>query len=168
MTVDKINGGFMDQELRNKNRLMFLNYNKKRHSELLDYSIILNSQLDWEARDYYLELYYLELYYLELYYLELLDQVVKKKISNSEFRYKFYKKSKINDEVFDLLESKLVLLSPHEKSLDFSNLITEILDYFESSNNDSDSFTENYDSLDNEFRNSMENFYLKMQKYLDE
>ena len=121
--------------------------------ELLNYSAILDSQLDWEAQDYYLEL---------------LDQVVKKKISTSEFFYKFDQKSKINSEVLDLLESKLVLLSPHEKSLDFSDLINEILDYCESFNNDSDSFTENYDSLDNQFRNSMENFYLKMQKYLDE
>ena len=80
----------MDQDLGNKNRLMFLNYNKKRHCELLEYSqyleqqgkslshesrdnflellnysATLDSQLDWEARDYYLEL---------------LDQVVKKRI----------------------------------------------------------------------------------------
>ena len=168
----------MDQELRNKNRLTFLNYNKKRHIELLEhsqcleqqgkslsdesrdnfleflnYSAVLDSQLDWEAHDYYLEL---------------LDQVVKKKISTSEFFYKFYQKSKINSEVLDLLESKLVLLSPHEKSLDFSDLINEILDYCESFNNDSDSFTENYDLLDNQFRDSMENFYLKIQNYLDE
>lgn len=168
----------MDQELRNKNRLTFLNSNKKRHSELLEYSqcleqqgkslshesrenflellnysAVLESQLDWEAHDYSLELF---------------DQVVKKKIFTSEFFYKLYQKSKINSEVLDLLESKLIILSPHEKSLDFSDLSNVILDYWESFTNDSDSFTENYDLLYNQFRNSMENFYLKMQKYLDE
>jgi hypothetical protein len=94
----------MDQELRNKNRLMFLNYNKKRHRELLEYSqcleqqgkslshesrenflellnysAVLDSQLDWEARDYYLEL---------------LDQVVKKKFPLVSFFINFIKKVK--------------------------------------------------------------------------
>ena len=87
--------------------------------ELLNYSAVLDSQLDWEARDYYLEL---------------LDQVVKKKISTGEFFYKFYQKSKINSKVLDFLQSKLVLLSPHEKSLDFADLINEIWEYCESFN----------------------------------
>lgn len=168
----------MDQKLRNKNRLTFLNYNKKRHSELLEYLQCLEQQgkfLSHESRENFLELLnYLVVLDLQFdweardYYLELLDQLVKKKISTSEFFYKFYQKSKINNEVLDLLESKLVLLSPHEKSLDFSDLINEILDYCESFNNDSNSFTENYDLLDNQFRDSMENFYLKIQNYLDE
>lgn len=80
----------MNQESKNRNHLKFLNYNKKRHRELLEYSqflkeegkslsheshekflelskysSLLDAQLDWEARDYYLEL---------------LDQVMKKKL----------------------------------------------------------------------------------------
>jgi len=168
----------MDQNLGDKNHLMFLNYNKKRHPELLEYSqylkqqgkslshesrgnflelsnysATLDSQLDWEARDYYLEL---------------LDQLVKKRIPTSEFFFKFSQKSQENSEVLDFLESKLVLLSPHEKSLDFSDFINEILDYCESFNNDSDSFIENYDLLDNQFRDSIEKIYLRLQNFLKE
>jgi hypothetical protein len=55
----------------------------------------------------------------------------------------------------------LVLLSPHEKSLDFSDSIGEILEYFESLNND-------YDLLRNQVLDSLEEFYLKMQKFIEE
>ena len=44
---------------RNKNRLMFLNYNKKRHSELLEYSQCLEQQgksLSHESRENFLVL----------------------------------------------------------------------------------------------------------------
>ena len=49
----------MNQELRNKNRLTFLNYNKKRHRELLEYSQCLEQQgksLSHESRETFLEL----------------------------------------------------------------------------------------------------------------
>jgi hypothetical protein len=149
--IDSVN-----ENLRNQNHLKFLNYDKKRHRELikysqslkqqgkslyqesndkylklLEYSCVLEAQLDWEAHDYYLEL---------------LDRVVKEKITISEFLYEFHQTSIVNSEVFNLLETKLVLLSSHEKSLDFSYFISEI--------------------LDDELLDSLKKFYLKIQKLI--
>lgn len=101
--------------------------------------------------------------------MELLDQLIKEKITPEKFFYKFSEKIRGNGEVLNLLESKLVLLSPHKKSLDFSDFVEEILDYCESFNDDepSDSFIESYDLLDKEFRDSIEKIYFKIQKFLE-
>jgi hypothetical protein len=109
--------------------------------------------VDWESCDYYLQL---------------LDQLIKKRITPGKFYSKFYQKSIVNGEVVDIRESKLILSSPHEKSLDFSGFIQEILDYCESYNDDPDSLGEDYDLYDNAFRDSIEKIFSQMQKYFDE
>ena len=116
-----------------------------------------------------------------LNYLQLLDQLMEEKITSGEFFSKFHQKSIENSEVVDILESKLILLSPHPKSLDFSDFIEEIVDYCKSLNNDPDSFRsfirslrrdlsgENYDLYNNqnEFRDSIEEIYLRLKKFLE-
>ena len=76
----------------------------------------------------------------------------------------------IYGEIFDSLEANFLLLSPHEKSIQFSDFIIEILyicyshsEVFESYNP-----TEKFDSYELEFRNSIEKVYFKIQNFLNE
>lgn len=117
----------MTDDLENKyqkeKRYRLLNYDKKRHLELLNkqgnkfdpklrpYSIILINQLNWEIRDQYLEL---------------LENYTEKKIDSSNFRIRFSERYESIEKVADLLKSNRVLLSPDEKSLDFGDLLSEI------------------------------------------
>jgi hypothetical protein len=73
--------------------------------------------------------------------LELLDPVVKKTITLGELVLEFTQTSRVNGEVLDF--------------------IGEILEYFESLNND-------YNLLRNQVLDSLEEFYLKMQKFIEE
>ncbi|MFT6843713.1 MAG: putative tellurite resistance protein B-like protein, partial [Psychroserpens sp.] len=92
-------------------------YNKKRHlellkkrgeksisstesKELLNYSAVLDRQLDWETRDQYLQL---------------LKEFIEGKIDIGEFLIAFEERGRLNGEVLDILESNLILLEPHEK-----------------------------------------------------
>ena len=146
------------------------NYNKKRHlellkkrsmgmhskensSELLEYSCMLNSHLDWEARENYLEL---------------LEDFRKGKIKDLEFCVALEKRGKLNSDVTDILESNLILLSPHEKSFGFSDLLEEICDLcgMQLENAEDAEFHDKNSEI--EFKNSIEKIYFQIQKYLDE
>ena len=89
-----------------------IQYNKKRHlellkkreeksiistesNELLNYSAVLDRQLDWETRDQYLQL---------------LKEFIEGKIDSGEFLIAFEERGRLNGEVFDILESNLILL----------------------------------------------------------
>ena len=169
----------MTEDSKKKNCLRFSNYNKKRHLELLKYSQYLKQQgkvLIHESKDDFLELLgYSAVLNAQLeweagyYYLQLLDQLMEKKITSGEFFSKFHQKSIENSEVVDILESKFILLSPHEKSLDFSDFIEEIVDYCESLNNDPDFLGEDYDlsDNDNEFSDSIKEIYIRLKKFLE-
>ena len=62
------------------------------------------------------------------------------------------------------LKNAVLLLSPHEKSKEFSNFISEIMDFCYSYSEVFESYLpgEKIDSYDLEFRNSMEKIYLKI------
>jgi hypothetical protein len=88
-----------------------------------------------------------------------------------EFCGKFDPIYRKTSEVHHFLESKLVLLTPHPKSLEFSDFIHEIWEYCEFFNNrldTEDTLEVDYNLFNKQFRDSMENFYLKIQKYLHE
>jgi hypothetical protein len=167
----------MDKKIKNDNYQRWSNYSKKRHRELLeysqsleqqgkslnmeskkkyfellDYSCLLSAQLDWETQNNYVTL---------------LNQVVHEKISIGDFFVQFSKRSRINQDVFDILESKFIFLSPNEKALDFADLITEILEYYESLSNDS-TFYDKRDELEMEILDSLKNFYLNLKVILNE
>ena len=61
-------------------------------------------------------------------------------------------------------------MSPHEKSKEFSNFISEIMDFCYSYWEVFESYLpeEKIDSYDLEFCNSMEKIYLKIQNFLNE
>ena len=145
-------------------------YNKKRHLELLkkreeksissteskelfNYSVVLDRQLDWETRDQYLQL---------------LKKFIEGKIDIGEFLIAFEERGRLNGEVLDILESNLILLEPHEKSLDFLDFIQQILQDCDIYNPDPEPFRHEYELDETEFRNSIEETYLQIQKLLKE
>jgi hypothetical protein len=145
-------------------------YNKKRHLELLkkreeksissteskelfNYSVVLDRQLDWETRDQYLQL---------------LKKFIEGKIDIGEFLIPFEERGRLNGEVLDILESNLILLEPHEKSLDFLDFIQQILQDCDIYNPDPEPFRHEYELDETEFRNSIEETYLQIQKLLKE
>ena len=150
------------------------NYNKQRHLELLklkysqekvltsiekselnEYSSLLDNTLDWETKEQYIDL---------------LEKLISGKINSFKFYIEFKERNDSNGEVFDSLKANFLLLSPHEKSKEFSNFISEIMDFCYSYSEVFESYVpgEKIDSYDLEFRNSMEKIYLKIQKFLNE
>ncbi len=150
------------------------NYNKERHLELLklkysqenvltskeelelnEYSSVLDSTLDWETKEQYIDL---------------LEKLISGKINSFKFYSEFKERNELNGEIFDSLETNFLLLSPHEKSKEFSGFIIEIMDFCYSYSEvfESDIFVEKFDSYDLEFRNSMQQIYLKIQNFLNE
>lgn len=145
-----------------------IQYNKKRHLELLkkreeksisstelkelfNYSAVLDRQLDWETRDQYLQL---------------LEKFIEGKIDIGEFLIAFEERGRLNGEVLDILESNLILLEPHEKSLDFFDFIQQILQDCEIYNPDPEPFRHEYELDETEFLDSIEETYLQIQKLL--
>jgi hypothetical protein len=145
-------------------------YNKKRHLELLkkreeksissteskelsNYSGVLDTQLDWETRDQYLQL---------------LEEFIEGKIAIGEFLIAFEERVRLNGEVLDILESNLILLEPHEKASDFLDFLCQILENCRIYNPDSEPFRYEYELDETEFRNFIEETYLQIQKLLEE
>lgn len=145
-------------------------YNKRRHLELLkkreeksisstesqelfNYSVVLDRQLDWETRDQYLQL---------------LEEFLEGKIDIGEFLVAFEERVRLNGEVLDILESNLILLEPHEKSLDFLDFMHQILQDCAIYNPDPEPFRHEYELDETEFRDSIEETYLQIQKLLKE
>ena len=100
--------------------------------------------------------------------MQLLEQFVEEKIDIGEFFITFEERAKLSDEVKDILESNLILLSPHPKSLDFSDFIGDILDDCEIYNPDPEPFRKKYELDETEFRNSIKETYLQLQKFIEE
>lgn len=148
-----------------KKKHELLNYDKKRHFELLDqssgefnsdllhYSSILSIHLHWEIRDQYIKL---------------LENYRKGKIDNGYFSVKFSERYHSIDEVVDLLESNRVLLSPdkNKNSVDFESLISDIDICCELYSADPEPIRSEFEIGDVEFQASVEKLYLKIQKLL--
>ena len=124
-------------------------------SELNEYLSLLDSTLDWETKEQYIDL---------------LEKLISGKINSFKFYIEFKERNELNSEVFDSLKANFLLLSPHEKSKEFSNFIIEIMDFCYSYSEVFESYLpgEKIDSYDLEFRNSMEKIYLKIQNFLNE
>lgn len=115
------------KNFKKERHLALLNYDKKRHLEvlkkksvsieseenyleLLKYSAMLDRHLDWETCHQYLEL---------------LEEFLKENISMCDFCSEFCERGSLNNDAVAILESNLILLSPHEKSLEFLDLLEE-------------------------------------------
>lgn len=153
------------QKLNKERRYELLNYDKKRHLELLNkkgdefksklqtYSIVLIDHLNWEIRDQYLEL---------------LDKFIDKKIDSFNFRIAFCGRYESIEKVADLLKSNRVLLSPDKNSLNFGDLLAKIDNYCKAYSDDPEPFRNKFEIGDVEFRISIEKIYLKIQNFLKE
>ena len=137
---------------------MIMNYDKKRHlqllkersmgnnssqNELLDYSCILENQLQWEIRDQYLEL---------------MLEFLKENISMAEFFAELRIKNYSIIDAVPFLESHRILLSPNKKSLKFAELLEDVIDYLE----------DDIDFTEDEFKNVIQENYIRIKKYLNE
>ena len=145
---------------------MTINYNKIEHLELLKkksiiansedskkllrYSTMTNGHLDWCLREHYLDL---------------LENFRKGKIQIFAFCISFENTGKLTSDIVDILESNSILLSPNEKSLGFSDLLEEVFDTCEGYLQDAEFRDKNSEV---EFKNSVEEIFLKIQKYLNE
>ena len=150
-----------------KRRNELLNYNKKRHLELLNqqndddefqsklrsYSIILIDHLNWEIRDQYLEL---------------LENYMEKKSDSFNFRIRFCERYESIEKVAELLKSNRVLLSPDKNSLNFGDLLSKIDHYCKAYSDDPEPFRNEFEIGDVEFRILIEKIYLKIQNFLKE
>lgn len=154
------------QNLNKKRGYVLLNYDKKRHLELLKdsedltgelrlkslhYSAIQFDHLNWEIRDQYLEL---------------LENYREDKIDSFNFRIRFCERYESIEKVADLLKSNRVLLSPDENSLDFGDLLSEIDSCCKAYSDDPEPFRNKFEIGDVEFRISIEKIYFKIQKFL--
>ena len=146
---------------------MGINYNKIEHLELLKkksviansedsrkllrYSTVTNGHLDWCIREHYLDL---------------LENYQKGKIQTFEFCISFENTGKLTSDILDILESNLIILSPNEKSLGFSDLLEEVFDTCEVYLQEEPEFRDKNSEV--EVKNSVEEIFLKIQKYLNE
>jgi hypothetical protein len=142
--------------------LKLLNYNKNRYfqllnekplnkdesKELFEYSVLQEIQIEWQtAHQYY----------------NLLEQFVEENLSMGDFCNQFLKRDALNSQTRAILESNLILLSPHEKSLDFSDLLDLLEEiYWTCEQLDGDG-----ENSENIFRNSIKESFLKIQNYLN-
>ena len=78
-----------------------------------------NGHLDWCIREHYLDL---------------LENYRKGKIQTFEFCISFENTGKLTSDILDILESNLIILSPNEKSLVFSDLLEEVFDIYKTPN----------------------------------
>ena len=133
-------------------------YNKKRYLQLLDqrsigdnsnndellrYSCMLTNQLYWEIRDQYLSL---------------MERSLNGNICMSEFFAELRIKNYAIMDAVDFLEKHRILLSFDKKASKFEELLEDILDESEG------------DSLytGDEFKNFIQENFIKIKKYLDE
>jgi hypothetical protein len=153
-------------------RTIFLNYKKERHLELLKrseelkslsidssqealelsrYSALLQEQLNWETREYFLQLQ---------------EKLLANKITIGEFCQAFSERDVLNSEAADMLQSNFILLSPHKKSLDFSKLTDKILEACYGYDPDPESL-EIQEREKKEFRDLVQTIYLPISKFLN-
>jgi hypothetical protein len=156
----------MKENFKKEKLYEFLNYDKKRHLELLKdsedltgelrlkffhYSAIQFNHLNWEIRDQYLKL---------------LDNYMERKIDSFNFIIKFEERYNSIEKVADVLKSKRVLLSPDENSLDFGDFLSEINTCCKVYSDNPEPFQQKCELEDVEFRNEIEKIYGKIQKCL--
>lgn len=133
-----------------KKKSVIVNSNSEDSKKLLRYSTMANGHLDWCIREHYLDL---------------LENFHKGKIKTFDFCISFENTGKLTSDILDILESNLIILSPNEKSLGFSDLLEEVFDTCEGYFQEAECRDENSEV---KFKNSVEAIFLKIQKYLNE
>jgi len=139
---------------------------KSDYRELLRYSAKTYAQLEWESRDSYAEL---------------MDHFLNGKISEGTLKIEFLEIQKSHEQVQQVLESNLIILSPNPNSDYLADLIDELYWVLEDLSVDSTLSLEELGSLikenkyeeaekkkQREIYNSVKEIYLKMQKFLEE
>ena len=124
-------------------------------SELEKYACILESAIDWEVKEQYVQM---------------LENLISGKISPLQFYNKFMKRNQLTNNLYDsCLTDNFVLLSPHEKSEGFSQFLVDIISSCVAYENifDLDISEEERNSYNLNLRNEMEETYLEIQALLN-
>lgn len=139
---------------------------KSDYRELLSYSAKTCAHLEWESRDSYAEL---------------MDHFLNGKISEGRLKIEFLEIQESHEQVQQVLESNLIILSPNPNSDYIGDLINELYWVLEDLSVDSTLSLEELGSLikenkyeeaekkkERENYNSVKEIYLKLQKFLEE
>ena len=115
----------------------------------------MEETLDWETKDQYVDL---------------LEQFLSEEIDSFTFSIKFQERNDFNTEAYNSLKANFILLSPHEQSKEFSDFISEIIDFCYSYSEvfELDLPQERRNSYELDFRNFMDEIHLKIKKILNE
>lgn len=135
---------------------VILKLNSEDSKKLTRYSAMTTAHLDWCIREHYLEL---------------LENFRKEKIKTFEFSISFENIGKLTSEIRETLESNLILVSPTEKSLAFSDLLEEVFDTCEGYLQNLEFGYEDIEFKENskiEVKNSVEEIYSKIHIFLNE
>jgi hypothetical protein len=159
----------MNNNWEKRRRVEFLKYRKNVHLKLLDQkkiglnaeleskvnscSIILGNQLHWEIKSKYLNL---------------LKKFVTKKMKAIDFMVAFQKRYDSIYDVVPFLESNRIVLSFHEKSEDFGQLLAEISSCCWGYSGEDERQLSEYDIGDTEFTNIMEEIYFQFNELISE
>ena len=115
---------------------------------------MLEEAVEWETKDQYVDL---------------LEKFLSGEINSFTFSIKFKEQNDSNTEAFNTLKANFILLSPHEKSKQFSDFINEISNFCYSYYEifELDLPQETINSYELEFRNFMKKIHFKIQKLLN-
>ena len=100
----------------------------------------------------------------------MLENLISGKISPLQFYNKFMKRTELTNNAYDSLIANFVLLSPHEKSEEFSQFLVDIMNSCISYEGifDCDISEEDTNFHNLVFQSQMEETYLQIQEFLKE
>lgn len=149
-----------EETLKNQ-EISLLDENPEERRELFSYKIILENQIYYNQK---------------VEYISLVEEYLRENAGKDGaglFRWEFFNIFRKNNKAFDILEKEVLqeglqrlatfLIAP--KSTKFSALINQIVGYCEFLTFDPE---DTYGINENQFRDSIEKIFLKMEKYLDD
>lgn len=149
-------------------------YNKKRHHQLLKYSENLRKQgkfIGKESRESWLELLtYSAMVYSQLnwdikdQYLEIFKKFLSNRITSARFCELLQEKRELNNKLADKLQCDII----HEKATNFTDFLDDVSISCEVCDRNPESYRLPGEISESELRNEIEEAYLKIQKLLEE
>ena len=152
----------MVEKIKLKKYSMSINYDKTEHLELLKQkSGSLNSENSSKLRRYSVMTNDHLNSCIREHYLDLMENFRTGKIQTFYFCVGVENAGKLINDIVEILESNLILLSPNEKSLAFAELLEELFDTCEAYLQEDPEFRDEKDEV--WVKDSVEEIYLKIQ-----
>nr|YP_009029003.1 hypothetical protein [Cylindrotheca closterium]AGH28543.1 hypothetical protein [Cylindrotheca closterium] len=149
-------------------------YHKKRHHQLLKYSENLRKQgkfiekespeSDWELLTYSAMVYSQLNWDIKDQYLEIFKKFLLNRITSARFCELLQEKRELNNKLADKLQYDII----HEKATNFTDFLGDVSISYEVCDRNPASCRSPGDISESELRNEIEEVYLKIQKLLEE